>query len=134
MKKKPAVKCVFIFVCILLFSFSVGAVQVAPNKAIVYGRVLEYCISSSGLLGISPDQVVYKLTVSVEGTKDIEGSPNFLKNKEGKIETFFSKAKIDPALLNNKIKAEVEFSGDERGGRFWIKDIEIIQDGVNEKK
>jgi len=93
------------------------------------GTVKEYCAGSSELWDIKPEQVIYKLTISVEIVRDSEGFPNFLKGKEGQLQSFLTKEKISPELLNKRVRAEVEYRGDEKGGRFWIRAIEIINGG-----
>jgi hypothetical protein len=113
---------------LFLFSPSYGA-PVMPNKAILEGTVKEYCSGSSELWDIKPEQVIYKLSISVEVVRDSEVFPNFLKGKEGQLQSFFTKEKISPELLNKRVRAEVEYRGDEKGGRFWIRAIEIINGG-----
>jgi len=98
-----------------------------PNEAIIRGTVREYCLTSSTLSGISPEQVLYRMVISVEEVEDVKGYPNFLKGKEGQSLSFFTKEKISMELFGKHIKAEVEYKGDERGGKFWIKHIEVMR-------
>ena len=107
----------------------VHAVPVAPNTAILEGTVKEYCAGSSDLWDIRPVQIIYKVTVVVEGIGKSGDSPSFLRGKENQMLSFFTKENISPELLNKRIKAEVEFRGDEKGGRFWIRNIQILQEG-----
>lgn len=126
---RPATLCFLFIVIALILSCNLlaDAVPVIPNVAILRGTVMEYCLTSSILSGISPEQVLYKVVISVEEVEDVKGYPNFLKGKEGQNLTFFTKEKISMELFGKRIKAEVEYKGDERGCRFWIKDIGIIK-------
>ena len=115
---------------VFLFSaFSMSsAVSVIPNKAGLVGTVREYSAGSSSLYGMSPEQTIYKLTIMIEATEDIEGFTNFLKGKEGQILTFFTKVNPSIEVYGKRIKAQVSYSGDERGGGFWIdKNIEVLK-------
>lgn len=123
-----------IIICLTFFAFLFStssmssAVPVIPNKAVLVGTVREYSIGSSSLYGMSPEQTIYKLTIIVEASEDIEDYSNFLKGKEGQTLTFFTKVNPSIEVYGKKIKAHVSYSGDERGGRFWIhKNIEILQ-------
>lgn len=125
----PAIVVCFTFIALLLSTFSISsAVPVIPNKAIMVGTVMEYSIGSSSLYGISPEQTLYKLTIKVETSEDIEPFTNFLKGKEDHVITFFTKEKISLEVYGKRIKAQVAYSGDERGGKFWISNtIEILK-------
>ena len=116
-----------IIVIFFLLNVLASAVPVIPNKAALKGTVVEYCLISSSLVGISPDQVLLKLVIYVEEVQDVKDYPNFLRGKEGQPITFYSKAKKSSELYGKRIKALVEYKGDERGGRLWIKHIEIIK-------
>lgn len=118
----------FIVIALILFCKSLAdAVPVIPNEAILRGTVMEYCLTSSTLSGISPEQVLYKLLISVEETEDVERYPNLLKGKKGQVLTFFTKENLSLEVFGKRIKARVKYMGDEKGGRFWINSIEIIK-------
>lgn len=104
-----------------------GNVPVVPNEAVIIGTVKAFCMASSGLEGISPEQVIYKLVISVEETKDVKGYPNLLKSKKGLVLTFFTKERLSVEVFGKRIKGRVKYMGDERGGRFWINNIEILK-------
>lgn len=96
-----------------------------PNETIVKGNVEEYSLTSSKLLEIKPDMVLYRLVILIEKTENVKG-PNFLKSKEGQFVTLYSKEELSSEFYGKKIKATVEYRGDERGGLFWIKQIEVV--------
>jgi len=115
-------------VLFLKFNTLANAVPVIPNEAILTGTIKEYCLTSASLSGISPEQILYRLVISVEEVEDVKGYPNFLKGKESQTLPFFTKEKPSSDLFGKRIKAHVKYMGDERGGRFWIRNIEIIKD------
>jgi len=121
---KPTFFALVIFF-LLYILVSADAVPVMPNETAVKGHVEEYCLTSSKLLGIKPERILYKLVISVSNVEDIKG-PNFLKGKEGQLVNFYSKEELSSKYYDEKIKVIVEYKGDEKGGLFWIKRIEII--------
>jgi len=61
------INCKFVIIIILLgFSVSAHAIPVMTNKAMIEGTVSGYCLESSATEGIKPEQVLYKLIISVE--------------------------------------------------------------------
>ena len=114
----------------VLLLFVVGRVTggpVIPNDALITGMILEYGIASSRLLGIQPDQTLYKLTIHLESSENIVGMPNLLRGKEGEDITFYTKEKLSSDIFGKKVKAEVSYRGDEYGGRWWMKSIGILE-------
>jgi len=111
----------------LLFAVSVTAVTVVPNSALITGVILEYGIVSSRLLGIQPDQMLYKLTIHIESSEDIVGMANLLKGKEGEDISFYTKEKLSFDIFDKRVRAEVTYRGDERGGRWWLRSIKILE-------
>ena len=102
------------------------AAPAMPNETIVKGVVEEYSLTSSKLLGIKPEVTLYKLVISIEHVENVKG-PNFLKDKKGQFVTLYTKEKISSDFYEEKIRAKIEYAGDERGGLFWIKQIEIVK-------
>lgn len=98
-------------------------VPAAPNEAVIQGKVMKYCIINSTLLKIEPEQTLYSLHVLIKSAQDMPGKSNFLKEKVGKVVKVYSKKPLSPQLFGKEIKARVEYSGDERGGKFWLKEI-----------
>lgn len=109
---------------LLTFLKGVGiSVPVIPNESIIEGFVSEYTILSSRLIGIQPEQVLYRVTVRIDSTEDLENRPNFIKGKEGRDVQFYTKEMVSPEVFGKRIKAKVEYRGDERSGMFWIREI-----------
>jgi hypothetical protein len=121
---------IFVSVLVVISVFSCSktlqAVPVIPNEGIIEGRVLEYCITLSSIVDIKPDQTFYILKISVTASEDIEGKVNLTKEKVGKKIETFSKEKPAENLFNQRIRANVVYQGDERGGKYWIKNINIL--------
>jgi hypothetical protein len=122
---KPKIFALVIFL-LLYILVSADAVPVMPNETVVRGHVEEYSLISSKLVGIKPEMTLYKLVISIEKVENVKG-PNFLKDKEGRFVTLYTKEEISSDFYGKKIKAMIEYTGDERGGLFWIKQIEIIK-------
>ncbi|MEK7846747.1 MAG: hypothetical protein AAB257_07280 [Nitrospinota bacterium] len=118
---------IIIIITLLAFTVSAHAVPVMTNKAVIEGTVSGYCLESSAIEGIRPEQVLYKIVISVEEVMDVEDYPNFLRDKKGESVIFYSKFKQPPEIFGKRIKAVVEYKGDERGGLFWIKALEVIK-------
>jgi hypothetical protein len=120
-------KIVAILIFVLFASSKAIAVTAVPNEATATGTVIEYCITSAGRPEAGPGPGLYKIVVKVETAEDRGDAPNFLKGKEGQKIPFWSKMRLDPELFGKKVKAIVEYRGDERGGKFWIREIEILK-------
>ena len=118
---------VFSMVFLLFVVGRVSGGTVIPNGALITGVILEYGIVSSRLLGMQPDQTLYKLTIHLESSGDIGGMPNLLRGKEGEDITFYTKEKLSSDIFGKKVKAEVSYRGDEHGGRWWTKSIRILE-------
>ncbi len=103
------------------------AVTAIPNEAIVSGTVREVCITSSLVEGMSPEQVIYRLLISVETSEDVEGAINLLKDRKDQTLEFLTKEPLLLDLFGKRIKGRVRYTGDEKGGRFWINNIEILK-------
>ncbi len=106
---------------------STAMAPAAPNESIIIGTVSAYCEISSRLLNIRPEMVIYKITVLVESSKNIEGYADFTQGKEGQDIELLTKQKPPSNLYGKKIKAGVTFRGDARRSSYWIRHLEIIE-------
>jgi hypothetical protein len=118
---------VFSIVILLFVANNVTGGTVIPNSSLITGVVLEYGIVSSCLLRIQPDQTFYKLTIHLESSEDIIGMPNLLRGKEGEDITFYTKERLSSEIFGKKVRAEVTYRGDERGGQWWMRSIKIVE-------
>lgn len=118
-----------LFCVLFIFIGSCISVSVIPNESVIEGVVSEYAIVSSRLVNVSPEQTLYRLTVHVESTDTIGGGPDFLAERIGRDVQFYSKENISPDIFGRSIKAKVTFRGDERGGMFWIRDVQLKKEG-----
>ena len=111
-----------------LVSVIANAVPAVPNEAAAKGTVVEYCVSSrKGISAPGPGPGLYRIVVKVVTVEDRGDAPNFLKGKEGQEISFWSMGRLAPELFGKKVKAIVEYRGDERGGMFWLKHVEIMR-------
>ncbi len=117
------------FFATLAFFIAVGTVNAAsvmPNAALIQGTISESEEISSSLLGIQPEQTVYKVLIHVVCSKDVDNMQNFLKGKEGEDMVFYSKRPLPSDIAKKRVKARVSYRGDERGGLWWILEMEIL--------
>ena len=116
-----------IMVVFFLFHSIASTVPVTSNAASITGFVSEYGIVSARHLGIQPDQAIYKITIFLESSEDISGMANLLKGKQGQELTLYTKERLSSDIFGKKIKAEVSYLGDERGGLWWIRSIKVFE-------
>ena len=121
----------FILIILLLSVLTpiktVLAVSAVPNQSVVIGKVVKCSITSSSVLNIEPDQKIYSITLNVESSEGVYQGTDFLDDNIGEYVRFFSKSDLSRNLFGRKVKAIVSFKGDERGGKFWIVSIEVIE-------
>lgn len=129
----------WIFLNILFVLFSQVAssgypqnVPVIPNDSIITAKVLEYSVLTSTLEGIEPEQTFYSLRVLVMSSKSINGKANFTQSKIGQVIKVYSKEVLLLILFGEIIEANVFFSGDERGGKYWIRNVKVIEEMLEE--
>ena len=101
-------------------------VPAISNESIVTGEVLGYSVVSSSLLDIQPLMPVYRLEVVVKTSEEVKGMRSFTKDKVEKLISLYSKEKLSAELFSKIIKARVSYQGDEKGGMFWIKELEVL--------
>ena len=106
---------------------SAAMAPAAPNESVVMGTVSAYCEISSRLLNIRPEMVIYKITVLVESSKNIEDYSDFTRGKEGRDIELLTKQKPPAGLFGKKIKVRVTLRGDARGSNYWIKNLEVLR-------
>jgi hypothetical protein len=103
---------------------------VAPNDSIITARVLEYSILNSTLEGIKPEQILYSLRVLVISSQSVDGKANFTQPEVNQVIKVYSKEMLSPVLFGKIIEANVSFSGDEKGGKYWITSIKMIEKSI----
>lgn len=104
-------------------SSQIQNVPVMPNDSIITAKVLEYSILNSALEGIEPEQVLYSLRVLVVSSQSVNGKRNFTQSKIGQVIKVYSKKMLSAILFGKDIEANVSFSGDERGGKYRIRNV-----------
>jgi hypothetical protein len=129
MRKKTDILLILSFILILTFSILPvvsHSVPVIPNESVIEGVVVEYAIVSSRLTGVKPEQTLYRLTISMTSSHPVDNEANLLVDKVGKDVLFYSREELPPELFGKKIRAKARYKGDERGGRYWIRDVESV--------
>jgi hypothetical protein len=111
----------------LLFGQASASMPVVPNESLIEGVVSEYAIVSSGLVGIVPEQVLYRLTVSVESSGPVGEMPDLIKDKVGQYIQFYSKEELFPDLFGKRIRAKASYRGARGLGKYWIYAVEVIR-------
>jgi len=96
------------------------AVPVAPNDSLVTAKVLDHAIDTTS------GQTLYILIIEILSSEDVAGMPNFTKDKVGQSIKVYSKLEFSADLVGKTIRANVSLVGDERGGKYWIANIEVI--------
>ncbi|MEE8380308.1 MAG: hypothetical protein V3R78_00330 [Thermodesulfobacteriota bacterium] len=99
------------------------SVPVIPNESIVTGKVLAYSVLSSSILDIQPVMTVYRLQILVGRSEEVKGMRNFTKDKVNKLLSVYSKKELSAELFSKVISVRVTYRGDEKGGKFWIRDM-----------
>ena len=117
---------IFFLIIVAAFFKYANAVPIAPNETIIRGTVVEYAITSSKLLGIEPDQTLYRLIVAIEEVEAVNSFSNSLKGPKGQSIILYSKEKQPEHITGRKITAVIEYAGDERGGLWWIQDVVLV--------
>ncbi len=119
----------------LLFSQVPSSAQMqnppeAPNDSIITARVLEYTILNSSLEGIKPEQILYSLRVLLISCQSVKKKANFSQLKIDQVIKVYSKKMLSPVLFGKTIELNLSFSEDERGGKYWIRNIRMIQKSI----
>jgi len=118
----------FILFSQVVSSGQIQNVPVVPNGSIIRAKVLEYSVLNSTLEGIKPEQVLYFLRILVISSQSVNGKPNFTQSKIGQVIKVYSKEALSPILFGKIIEANVSFSGDERGGKYWVRSVKMIEE------
>lgn len=124
--KKEIVKFFILFSMIFCFALITNksfSVPVSENKTEIIGIVKGYSIISSGLINVEPEQKIYKLTVKITETKNLNNSNNYLSRFDNDVVELYSKNRLSSELYGTKIRILIKYSGDEKGGLFWIQKI-----------
>lgn len=111
-------------------SAQIQNLSAAPDDSIITARVLEYTILNSTLEGIEPEQILYSLRVLVMSSQSVEGKANFSRSQVNQVIRVYSQEMLSPVLFGKTIELNLFLSGDERGGKYWIRNIRMIQESI----
>jgi hypothetical protein len=125
--KTHEINILIVLLAFMVLTVEARAVSALRNRAIAKGTVVEYCISSEKGSHGEKSVPLYKIVVKIEAVEAIKGYADFLEGREGEEIEFWSRSKLDPDLFGRKVKAHVEYRGDERGGRFFVQTLETVK-------
>jgi len=98
-------------------------VAIIPNASLVTAQVLKFSIWDATLLKVKGPQNLYSLVLVVTASENVGEEANLIKAGD-QIEVF-SRESLSPDLFGKTIQGTVRVRGDERGERYWIRDIRI---------
>jgi len=89
----------------------------------VKGEVVQYSVARFSEYGFKPpDKVVYVITISLKSKK----KPVFMKKNQQFLRVF-SKKPIPSWVFGKSVTLQIKFSGDERGGSYWLIKIKEVK-------
>lgn len=91
-------------------------VQAAPNKCILIGRIKRVQRQS-----VSPPK--FTLELAVLDSEDVEGMPNFGKQRVGSIVSAFTPENASQLKTDTTIRCDAEYRGGPTGGMFRLTNI-----------
>jgi hypothetical protein len=95
-----------------------------PNASRIRARVVKYSIWDATLVSPQSHQTLYSLVLDVCGSEKVENEVSLVKPGE-RIEAF-SRDALSADLFGRTIRSVVRARGDERGQRFWLRDIQLL--------
>ena len=98
---------------------------IRPNASLLTARVLKYSVWDPVLLNFTGPGAFYSLVLDVCRSESVGEEANLVAPGD-RIEVF-SKELLAPELLGKTIRARVRAQGDERGQRFWVRDIRVLE-------
>jgi hypothetical protein len=98
----------------------------APNEGTITGQLLDVTIIDSSSVGIAPSQPLCVLTVRLFSVSAVSGVPNAVNATAGQTIRAYSKDVSLAALKGHTVTGDLTFSGDERGGRLWIRNVSAV--------
>ena len=104
------------------------ASPMAPNEGLVTGEIVSLEAVQSSTLRIMPPQILTLIRLRVLSIQG-RGTINPLRGWEGSIIEVYSKAPLGSGLVGKKVKGVVTYRGDERGGLYWIYDLQEMPSG-----
>jgi hypothetical protein len=95
----------------------------APNEGAITAEVLEAAVIDSASVGIAPSQPLCVLTLRLLTVTPVAEVPITVDARAGQTIRAYSKVVSHARLKGRTVSGRITFSGDERGGRFWIRTL-----------
>ena len=102
----------------------VQAAPVAPNESRITGEVLELDPVDSSVFHMQPPQVFMRIRLRLLSIRSVGTMPSPLQGREGQTLEVLSREFVESKLVGKVISGTVVFRGDERGGMYWIFDVQ----------
>lgn len=96
----------------------------APNESRVTGEILVLEPVHSSALQMAPPQVFTRMRLKLLSIQNVGAMPNPLHGREGEILEVLSRESLKSELVGKVISGTIVFRGDERGGMYWIFDVQ----------
>jgi hypothetical protein len=98
----------------------------APNEGAITGELLDVTTIESSSVGIAPSQPLCVLTVRLLSVSAVSDVRNAVNARAGQTIRAYSKDVSLARLKGRTVTGRLTFSGDERGGRFWIRNVSAV--------
>lgn len=95
-----------------------------PNASRIRARVVKYSIWDATLVSPQNHQTLYSLVLDTCASDKVGNEVSLVKPGE-RIEAF-SRDALSADLFGRTIQAVVRARGDERGQRFWLRDVRLL--------
>lgn len=130
-------KCLVV-ICSALLALSVGFAEpttgsqssqapLIPNASRIRARVVKYSIWDAALVSSQSQQALYSLVFDVCASEKVGDEPSLVKVGD-RIEAF-SHDPLSADLFGKTIQSVVRARGDERGQRYWLRDVRLVPPG-----
>ena len=101
--------------------------RLIPNASRIRARVVKYSIWDAALVSSRDQQAFYSLVLDVCASEKVGQAASLVKVGD-RIEAF-SRAPLSADLFGKTIQSMVRASGDERGQRFWLREVRLAPPG-----
>lgn len=98
-----------------------------PNASRIRARVVKYSVWDATLVDSQNQHVLYSLVLDVCASEKVGEEPSLVKVGD-RIEAF-SRDALSADLFGKTIQCVVRARGDERGQRFWLRDVRLVPSG-----
>jgi hypothetical protein len=98
-----------------------------PSEGIIEGLVIESQAAPAGSARIEPGRILSRILLKVEKVSAENGGSEFIRRRlhvGDRVAVYMKDA--PEGLAGKRIEAAIVYGGDERGGRFWIRKLVVL--------